>query len=207
MARKIISQLERLIAEQENNKISYAIKELYLSHKIDAVKDMTPEEILLLSKSFDKGRITDLNQDVITAITNSTFYPLSEILKLDNFGDSLLALKIDLVNENIFHKLSFHNDTYINKDNFQQILLESDSLKLSKIDIDYIFAMAFTLNRKINNKRISFIMKKCIENVKYDYLYYFSTEGIIAAEKLGLDIGNNESSLSYKVNVKDIYAG
>ena len=208
MIRKNILHFGNAISKQqfEDKNIISVIKEIYFSHVIDHIKDLNRDEILFLAKSFNSGYTTDLNQDAITAIVNSSNFPIKDILNLENFGDSLLALKIEIVNEIIPHKLSYYENIYMDKDNFKTVITKIESIKLSQIDIDYIFAIGFMLKKANQDRNFSSILEKSIKNVEYDYLSYFSMEGIIAAELLGLDIGDNESSISYEVNVKDIYS-
>lgn len=210
MARKIVIELSKLISTQgkgKKRKIYSSVKELYLANRIESITDLNHEEIVLLAGAFRSGYITDINQDAIHSIVNSSNLPARDILLLENFGDSLLTLKIELANKNVSHKLSFHPDLIIAKHNIAEVVSQNNFLRLSKTDLDYIFAIAFTIPSSEHLKNLHPLLVQQIKNSEYDYLSYFSTEGIIAAEKLGLDIGYNQSSLSYKVNVKDIYVG
>jgi hypothetical protein len=208
MIRRTIKQFEKIISEQEKQTFSRfdSLKEIYFMWMLDYIKPLNADEILFLAKLLNKD-YTNSTGDAIHAILSSSEFPVREILQLENFNDSLLELKADLANDGIAHKLSYYNDIYINKENFKEVLLDTDSIKLSTVDIDYIFAIELGLNYVLGDENILSTLKRCIRDSRYDYLSYFSTEGIIAAERLGLNIGDNESSISHKVNVKGIFAG
>jgi hypothetical protein len=158
---------------------------------INSKLELQEDEIIYIARTFPSGELDDLTDDLIALMVKSSYFKNTNVFDLKNFGDPLLELKSEAIlagNQYQFSQLE-KDTSPINFENFWDKMQEA-SPNFTNLDIDYILAMLntgkFEEINKLEVKKINLTIKKAIDKNHYQYLSYFTEQGLDALEKLDL---------------------